>query len=396
MTRFASPSVNAARAADLLVVGGGIFGLWAATRAVEAGFRVTIVDAEAVGAGASATYLGALTAHAPDRWNEKKQFQLEALATLPGEIARLEADTGLGAGYGRVGRVMPIRNENFFAQAQARAEGAARWWAPVDAAFRYEPARRTSEPMWCDAWLSAEAAPVGVVADTLAARLEPRLYTTALAARLRAQGAELVEGARYLGWRDGAAEFEDGTRRPAAAVVIAAGWRAFDLLAGTTGARIGGGVKGQAVLARPSAPPPPHAPLIYEDGVYVIAHENGSVAVGATSEKEWRDPDRPDPSNDAFWRRAQQLCPALRDAEILSWWAGVRPKCRLRDPMLGRLPGAAPLFAMVGGFKISFGIAHEAATRLVAEIAGDSSAATRMPDRFRVAAHLDAAAAHNF
>ncbi len=44
----------------------------------------------------------------PDRWDNKKQFQLEALVALETEIAVLEAATGLSAGYRRSSRLIPL------------------------------------------------------------------------------------------------------------------------------------------------------------------------------------------------------------------------------------------------------------------------------------------------
>jgi glycine oxidase len=45
---------------------------------------------------------------------------------------------------------------------------------------------------------------------------------------------------------------------------------------------LGGPVKGQAALLDADAPA--DLPLVYHDGVYVIAHDDGHVAVGSTSE----------------------------------------------------------------------------------------------------------------
>lgn len=354
---------------DVLVVGGGIFGLWAATRAVEAGAATLLVERERVGAGASGGQLGALTAHTPDRWSPKKAFQLDALAQLPAEIARLEAETGLSVDYARVGRVMPIRSEAFAAQVAGRSAGARAHWAPRDPGFRYEAVARADWPAGLDGWLSPQAAPLGAVSDSLAARIAPTPYLTALAARLRVRGA-IREGAAYAGWRDGAADLSDGARIAAGAVVIAAGHESFELLARAFGERLGGGIKGQSVrfALAPGRAAPPNAPLIYDDGVYVIAHADGSVAVGATSRADWRAPKAVDPDDDDFLTRARGLCPALEGATTTAWWAGVRPKARSRDPLIGKAPPSpdgAPLWAFTGGFKISFGVAHLAATALI-------------------------------
>src|SRR5690606_7004457 len=86
---------------DLVIVGAGVMGLWAAVKAGRLGIRTLLVEAGQVGSGASGGLLGALMPHTPDRWSDKKQFQFDALVLLQGETAAIEAATGLSAGYRR-------------------------------------------------------------------------------------------------------------------------------------------------------------------------------------------------------------------------------------------------------------------------------------------------------
>ncbi|MGB7286840.1 MAG: FAD-dependent oxidoreductase, partial [Salaquimonas sp.] len=83
---------------DLIVVGGGIFGLWAARHAIKRGERVLVLEKREIGAGASGGFLGALMPHMPDNWEAKKQLQFAALSSMPAAIARLEAETGIDCG----------------------------------------------------------------------------------------------------------------------------------------------------------------------------------------------------------------------------------------------------------------------------------------------------------
>src|SRR5690606_32009699 len=87
---------------------GGVMGLWGAVQAARAGLSVVLIDAGEVGSGASGGLLGALFPWMPDRWDAKKQYQFDALVSLPHEIARLEEETGLSAGFRRVGRIVPL------------------------------------------------------------------------------------------------------------------------------------------------------------------------------------------------------------------------------------------------------------------------------------------------
>eukprot|EP01035_Chromulina_nebulosa_P069165 gene69165-94793_t len=94
--------------ADILVVGGGIMGLWGAVKAAQAGLSVILIERDRTGCGASGGLMGAMFPWMPDRWDEKKQFQYEALTSLPAELAVLEAATGLSAGFRRSGRIIPL------------------------------------------------------------------------------------------------------------------------------------------------------------------------------------------------------------------------------------------------------------------------------------------------
>jgi len=57
--------------------------------------------------------------------------------------------------------------------------------------------------------------------------------------------------------------------------------------------------------------------------------------------------------------RARIICPKIKNAKLITKWAGVRPKARRREPLIGKVPMADGIFLAMGGFKIGFGIAHK-------------------------------------
>ncbi|MEO0731064.1 MAG: FAD-dependent oxidoreductase, partial [Pseudomonadota bacterium] len=87
---------------DLLVVGGGIVGLWIAKRAAEAGLDIALIERSSCGGAASGTPLGALMPHLPGPLDEKKSFQLAALLSLGSAVGALESQTGAPCGYRRL------------------------------------------------------------------------------------------------------------------------------------------------------------------------------------------------------------------------------------------------------------------------------------------------------
>ncbi|EAV45954.1 putative oxidoreductase, possibly D-amino acid oxidase protein [Stappia aggregata IAM 12614] len=368
---------------DVAIAGAGIFGLAIARAAIEAGLKVVVLEKSHVGAGSSGGVLGALMPHMPARWNPKKEFQFQALLCLEERIRKLENQTGLSCGYHRCGRILPLTTTDKLEHHLERAEESKLRWRPLETGFSYvvEPAGSRSD------WLDAGSAPFGIVYETLAARISPRAYLASLASFVRQNGS-LREGVEVTGYDDATQTvlLADGlapvkTRQ----FVISGGFAAFDLIEALTGERIGRGEKGQALVLEGKGLE--ERPAIYCDGLYVVPHDDGTVAIGSTSDREFEDA-KPSPARSAeLLQRATAFCPQLKRRRVLSDWAGIRPRNHRRDPLAGKLPGFETAFAATGGFKISFGIAHLIADALVAEMTGRDPAVP-LPETFRPAHHF--------
>ncbi len=342
---------------DLTVMGGGVFGLSCAWAAARRGASVRLIEVDRIGAGASGGLVGALAPHVPENWNEKKAFQLESLLMAQDWWAAVSAAGGLSPGYARTGRVQPLEDMRAVQSAHARADEAAILWQGR-ATWRVVPATGA-------AW--EPASPSGfVVHDDLTARLHPRMACAALVAALRTAGGEVILGAgEAVGpviWATGPAGLLD--------------------LNHALGRPVGAGVKGQALtLAYPAA----DLPQLYADGLHIVPHEDGTVAIGSTSENNWQDGASTDDALDALHRRAVAALPVLAAAPVVDRWAGVRPRARTRAPMLGAWPGRQGHFIANGGFKIGFGMAPK-----VAEVMADLvlNGHDTIPEGFRVEASL--------
>lgn len=346
----------------IAVMGGGIFGLAVAYACAHRGATVRLIERRHIGAGASGGLVGALAPHVPEGWNATKQFQLESLLMAEGwwsEVARIGAED---PGYARLGRVQPLGDEAAVARALARTEGAQQYWG--DAA-RWEVREAANMP-----GLPASSPTGLVIHDTLSARLHPRRACAALAAALRALGGEIVEGG--------------GSGRPQGlydSIVHATGWEGLAELRDGRGRAAGGGVKGQALVLGHDAG---RVPQIYADGIFLVPHADGTLAVGSTSERDFDTPDSTDAQLDDVLARAVALCPALAGAAVIERWAGVRPRARSRVPLLGPLPGRPGEYIANGGFRIGFGMAPK-----VAEVMADlilEGRAAGIPEEFRFAA----------
>ncbi len=339
---------------DVTVVGAGVFGLAIGYCCARRGARVQVIDREGVGAGASGGIVGALSPHVPDNWNAKKQFQFESLITAQDFWNGVEACSGKSVGYGLVGRLQSLPDARAVDLARARARGAGMHWRGK---ARWKVVRAGA----CGDW--EPVSPAGwLVRDTLSARLHPRRTCASLAGAIRTLGGDVVVGQVV----------------PRGRVVWATGASGLEALSQALGQPVGRGDKGQAALLRYAAP---RAPQIFADGLHIVPHDDGTVAVGSTSERDFDAPQTTDAQLDALLERAVTLVPALRGAPVLERWAGLRPRAISRAPILGPWPGQAGHYIANGGFKIGFGMAPKVAEVMADLVLEDRDA---VPEGFRV------------
>lgn len=361
---------------DLCVIGAGIFGLSVAWAARGRGLSVLLLDARTPGAGASGGIVGALSPHVPDQWNPKKQFQLDALTIAAAHWAEVEAVSGLASGYARRGRLMPLTTQDAAARAHLRQADARQNWGDL-ATWSVVP--RDALPPH----IAPVATPFGAAHETLSAAIRPRAACLSLAEALRRRGGEIRSNTPVTALAPGRVETPDQTIT-AGRIVVAAGVEGFGLLAPLLGQTAGSGVKGQAALL--AATLPDETPLIFHDGLYIVPHGKHGTAVGSTSENRYTDPTQTDAQLEAVIARARALSPALADAPVGQRWAGVRPKARRRDPMLGPLPDTPEIIVANGAFKIGFGIAHKVGAVIAQMLVGETP---DLPESFTVAHHLE-------
>lgn len=330
--------------AIITVIGAGVYGLSCALALLKDGHAVRVLEKNRVGQGASGGLVGALSPHVPEDWNVRKQFQLSALLSGAAHWAEVERVSGLPSGYGRVGRYIPLDDAYEAEKARGRIEGAERLWPE---GFSWQV--RADAP-----YISPDAAPFGVVHESLSARISPRLACAALAAAVVKCGGEILENHQV--------ENLSGMS------IIAAGVGSAGLLTPYLGAGKVRGVKGQAALLAGGLPA--GSPVIYGNGVYIIPHADGSVAVGATSENKFESPSAVDEKLDAVLAKACAIIPTLKSVDILERHAGLRPRAPKPEAMLGQLDDHT--FVATGGFKTGLGNAHAVAEALVQLVRGDS------------------------
>ena len=338
-------------------MGAGIFGLSIAYVCTRRGARVLVIDPNGPGSGASGGVVGALAPHTPERWDQKKAFQFESLIMAEAFWAEVDALSGLSSGYGRTGRLQPIIDSHTLALAEERIGQAAELWQGK-ANWQVRPVSDFH------GW--APASPTGMlIHDTLSARIDPRRACTSLAEAIRALGGTIET------------QGEASTN-----IVWATGIKGLERLCNELSRLIGNGVKGQAALLDFDAP---EKPQIFADGVHFVPHDNGTVAIGSTSERYFDDPNCTDGQLDDLLSGARAALTCLADAPVISRWAGVRPRSKSRAPILGAYPGRPGEYVANGGFKIGYGMVPK-----IAEVMADLvlNGNDCIPDDFRVEANL--------
>ncbi|GLQ17364.1 oxidoreductase [Maritalea porphyrae] len=360
---------------DLAIIGGGVVGLWCAYFAQKSGLKTALFEANTIASGASGGLLGALMPHMPTQWNGKKQFQFDGLVELEDLVAEIEATTGVSCGYARVGRLQPLSRPEHLNDAQERCAAAHDRWQYGERQFEM---RIVDEPH-SSGWPDSDVMPHGAVFDDLSAHVNPRAVTAALLKSIAGQ-VDIFEHTPVTSGENKKMTLNDGTMINAKDFIVAAGLGSFDILKPFTPSLAGRPVKGQAALLDTKLDP--KLPVLFQQGVYLIVHEDGRTAIGSTSEREFEDARATDQLLEDVIAKARMICPVIKDAPVAERWANLRMQPIGRDPLLGRLPDHDGVHIATGGFKIGFGIAHRMAQAVLAPITG--STPIEIPESFRI------------
>ena len=341
---------------DITIRGAGITGLMCAWVLRVRGASVQVVDPYGVGAGASGGIVGALAPHVPENWNPKKAMQFDALDKAEALWAAIAATGGIDPGYGRTGRIQPLPDDHAVALARDRAVTSKDLWQ----------GRYKWEVIEADRAGVNVTSPTGlVIHDTLTARIHPEHACSSLSKALAALGVPIRPEGDPKGievWATGAADLVEMSQ--------------------TLGKSIGAPIKGQAALLQCALP---NAPQVFTDGLHIVPHSDGTVAIGSTTERVFDDPTGTDAQLDPLIDLARHALPALADAPVIQRWAGLRPRARSRAPMVGPHPTRPGAYIANGGFKIGLAMAPVVAEMLTDLILEDTD---HIPESFRPEASL--------
>jgi glycine/D-amino acid oxidase-like deaminating enzyme len=366
---------------DLLLLGAGIVGCACACEFAEAGFRVGLIEPNAVAGGATGAAMGhivvlddspaqlALTAYARSLWRDLQQH-------LPGSVeARNPGTLWIAEGTEEMA-VLPER---------LRAYGTAGVVAELLDAHTLAEA----EPHLRQGLAGALLVPHDCVLDPAAAA---RFFFD----RAVQAGAKLLRG-QAIRAAAGTVTLRDGSAHSAAHIVIATGAEMHLVPSISLVKR-----KGQLVLTA-AAPGLLHHQIVelgYLKSAHTLQNESvafnvqprssGQILIGSSRQTGADDDTVDQPLLDRMIERACDFMPVLRGISHERSWAGVRAATPDKIPYLG--PSDEPTVLLAMGFEgLGITTAPAAARLLLDHLLGRTSAIDRtpfLPGRIKTAAAL--------
>ncbi|XLY89220.1 glycine oxidase ThiO [Ectopseudomonas mendocina] len=324
-----------------IVVGGGALGLLSARTLALSGEQVLVMDRQRLGSESSWAGGGIVSPLYPWRYSAA----VTALAHwsqdfYPGLGQRLLAQTGVDPEVHVTGLYWLDLDDEAEALAWAARERRPLFSVDIAEAYRGVPVLGGG---------FGRAIHMPGVANVR----NPRLVKALRAALAAMPSVELREHCPVTGFvQDGGrirgVTTADGEIR-ADRVVLAAGAWSGELLR-TLGLELPvEPVKGQMILYKCAEDFLPS--MVLAKGRYAIPRRDGHILVGSTLEYTGFDKTPTDNALESLKASAEELLPALKDAEVVGHWAGLRPGSPEGIPFIGELPSHPGLWLNCGHFR---------------------------------------------
>jgi glycine oxidase len=371
-------------AADVAVIGAGAIGLSIAWRAAGRGLRVVVLERDRAGGGTSHLAAGMLAPIAEVTLSEEPLLELgrRSAALYPEFVAELLDTSGAGdVGYRRCGTLLVARDPDEAEALERELELRLGMGLPVERLRPSEARRR--EPALAPVLRLALDVPDDHAVD-------PRALLPALAAAVRAAGAELREGCAAAGLSVAGDQvrgvvLDDGSSVRADQVVIAAGVWSGQLDGVPESDRVPvRPVKGQIMRLHDPAGPGLVQRVIRMGPTYITPRGDGRYVLGATSEERGFDTTVTAGAAFELLRDASELVPGVSELVLDEFTAGLRPGTPDNLPVIGA-GSVKGLHWATGHRRGGILLAPVTAELVASALAGDAlpeSAAAFAPGRF--------------
>lgn len=360
----------------LVIVGGGVVGCAIAYSAQKAGARVVLLERGEIGGEASGASAGMLLEPLEDAGHEDfGALRRASLALYPGLLEEVQETSGIDVEYDTCGLLRTARTEATAAALKALVERqggcAGLEWVPPEALRQLEPA------------LSPRI--LGAAYSPGDSNLNPGLLTQALALAAERLGADIRRGEAVTAFLGRGARLRgvstyNGEVMGDAIVLAAGAWTG--VLAMRLGLRLETPpMRGQMLAYRSTAV----RHMIWGEDGYLAPKPRGFLWAGATVEDTGFRARTTARGLSGMRRMASALVPALRGAEPVSAWAGLRPGSPDGLPVIGRAPGRENVYIASGHFRNGILLAPvtgKLLSKLVLEGTLDPLLAPFGPERF--------------
>jgi glycine oxidase len=340
------------RAPDVVVVGGGIVGLWTALASADRGLLVTVVDDSRPGA-ASRTSAGMLGPSLPGLPASVRNLTLATRDLYPDAVADLTNRSGVRIALDRSGIIEIASSASELDVLHGRHRNEARidqrQLAELEPALRAH-AGAVHHPL--DGWVDNCA-----LMDALSIAIEWHPRIQLVRDRVASVGVSHA-GAMAL--------LPNDQRIECARIVVATG--AWSDLSGLPHRIPVRPIKGELITL--SHRPVRH--VVYGSRGYLIPRGD-TLLVGATSEETHFDATPTVAGREILCAAADSLVAGLSDASVVDHWAGLRPVSPDGMPILGEETEQPALVYACGFSRNGILLAPWAARALSAMLAGDTS-----------------------
>jgi len=324
-----------------VIVGAGVIGMLSAYRLAQAGSDVVLLESGSTGREASWAGGGIVSPLYPWRYSEA----VTALAHWSQDFypqlgEQLREQTGVDPEVHRTGLYWLDLDDQDQALAWARQHGRELLAVPMDEVHRAVPA------------LGAGFSRAVYMPDVANVR-NPRLLQALRAALLALPNVRLLENCQATGFllegsRVVGVRTSQGEQRADQVVVAAGAWSA-ELLATLDLALPVKPMKGQMILYKCAENFLPS--MVLAKRRYAIPRKDGHILVGSTLEDVGFDKQPTADALASLKKTAEQLLPALADAQVVKHWAGLRPGSPDGIPYIGAAPGVEGLWLNCGHFR---------------------------------------------
>ncbi len=352
------------RPSDVVVIGAGIIGASIAWRLAQAGLRVTVLDAGAVGGEASWAGAGMLAPGGEiDRASESAEFAMESLGLYRSFVEELRAESGAEIDYRESGAIDVAFTADEWTKLRTRAEAQRR--IGIHSEDLNQAQVRELAPM-------VEGEIAGALLFPGDAIVNPRNVTYALHMACERRGVEFHEHrpATAIRVRNGAVEIDTGPGiLTAAAAVISAGawssqipvWQGGECLPMAPAFPVKGHLLGYRLPAGSLQP------IVRHRKAYILQRANGFTVTGSSEQRVGFDRGVDQNIVAEIHRRACLVLPCLEMAPRSEPWVGFRPTIESLEPEIRRLEGTR-VWLSYGHYRNGIMLAPATANRLSRDV----------------------------